>query len=54
MAPRLLLFVFIIGFDSSIPVTIESSEIIGNLKKSILIEKPSDLKDVDADRLDRG
>jgi len=51
MASQLKLFAYIIGLNTSSQVTIESSETIGNLKKSILIENPNDLKGVDADRL---
>jgi len=51
MAPRLKLFVFIIGFDSSFSVNIESSESIDDLKESILIKNPDELKGVGATRL---
>src|SRR5712672_1440236 len=51
MASQLKLFAYIIGLNTSSQVTIESSETIGNLKTSILVENPNDLKGVDADRL---
>jgi len=52
MAPvQLKLFVFIIRLNTLFPVTIESSETVGDLKESIVIENPNDLKGVDADRL---
>ena len=52
MAPvQLKLFVFIIRLNTLFPVTIESSETVGDSKESIVIENPNDLKGVDADRL---
>jgi len=51
MAPQLRLFVFIIGLNTSLSVTIESSETVGDLKERILEKKPNDLKGVDAVRL---
>jgi len=51
MALRLKLFVFIIGPDTSFPITIDSSETVGDLKERILEKNPNDLKGVDAARL---
>jgi len=51
MAAQLKLFVFIIEFNTLFPVTIESSETVGNLRKSIVIKKPNQLKGVDANQL---
>jgi len=44
---KLKLLVFVIGLDSSFPVTIQSLETVDDLKKAIVNEKSNDLKDVD-------
>ena len=51
MPDELKLFVYILGAHSTFPVDIQSAETVGDLKKSILKEKPNKLKDVDADEL---
>jgi|SRR5712671_4645317 len=52
MAQQLRLFVFVIGLETfPFSVTIKSSEIVDDLKRSIVELKPNDLKGVDADRL---
>jgi len=48
MAPQLKLFVFIIGLSTSFPVTIESSETVGDFKERILEKNSNYLKGVDA------
>ncbi|KAH9952846.1 hypothetical protein BC827DRAFT_210693 [Russula dissimulans] len=51
MVHQLDLFVFIVGLETLLPVTIEDLKTVGHLKESILEKKKNDLKDVDADRL---
>ncbi len=53
MVARITLYAYIIGLNSrSFSVTLAKSETVDNLAKAILKEKPNDLKNVDADRLD--
>ena len=48
-----MLYVYIIGLSNrSFPVTLAKLDTIGLLAKAILKEKPNDLKNIDAARLD--
>jgi hypothetical protein len=51
MTEKLKLFVCIVGGDQAFPVLIPSSKSVSELKKAISLEKPNDLKNVDAYRL---
>ncbi|KAH9952850.1 hypothetical protein BC827DRAFT_1252080, partial [Russula dissimulans] len=44
-------FVFILGLETMLDATIESSKTVSQLRRSILEEKKNDWKDVDIDRL---
>ena len=51
LARQLKLFVFVLGFDTSFPVIIESSETVGDLKERILEKNPNTFMGVDAANL---
>jgi len=53
MDAHITLYAYIIGLNSrSFSVTLAKSETVANLAEAILKERPNDLKNVDADRLD--
>ena len=52
MVARITLYAYIVGLSGrSLSVTVPKSETVDNLAKAILKERPNDLKDVDAARL---
>ena len=51
MTENLKLFVYVLGRGSPFPVSIQSSETVGDLKNAIFKKIPNDLKSVDPDRL---